>query len=97
LTAGAIALAQEAPQSQDPYSQQDQHSRTAPDPSTSSSSNGTTTSSSGKSDHRASMKDCVARQRAEDSNLSESQAKKACHDALKAEKRNPDHEPQQPQ
>jgi hypothetical protein len=42
------------------------------------------------------MKDCVARQRAGDSNLSESQAKKACHDALKAQKGNPDNEPQPP-
>jgi hypothetical protein len=40
------------------------------------------------------MKDCVARERAGDNTLSESQAKKACHDALKAQKDNPDTQPQ---
>jgi hypothetical protein len=40
------------------------------------------------------MKDCVARERAGDSTLSESEAKKACHDALKSEKDNHDNEPQ---
>jgi hypothetical protein len=96
LTAGAIALAQEAPQRQDPYSQ-DQYSRTSPDQSTNSSSTDTTRPGDSKSDHHRAMKDCVARERADNSGLSESQAKKACHDAMKAEKRNPDHEPQQPQ
>jgi ubiquitin len=86
LTAGAIAFAQEAPQSQDQYS------RTSPHQSTSPSSTETTTPSSSKSDHSA-MKDCVARQRASDSSVSESQAKKACRDTLKAQKANPDPQP----
>jgi cytoskeletal protein RodZ len=93
LTAGAVAFAQEAPQSQDQYTQ-DQYSRTSPNQSTSPSTEATTPSNS-KSDHSA-MKDCVARERAENSSLSQSQAKKACHDALKAQKTNPDHEPQPP-
>jgi hypothetical protein len=38
------------------------------------------------------MKDCVARERAGDSTMSESEAKKACHDALKAQSDNQDHE-----
>jgi hypothetical protein len=87
LTAGAVAFAQEAPQSQDQYS------RPSPNQSTSPSSE--TTTSSNKSEHRA-MKDCVARERARDSSQSESAAKKACHDALKSQKSNPDHEPQPP-
>jgi hypothetical protein len=88
LTAGAAAVAQEAPQSQDQYS------RTAPTQTTSPTAE-TTTPSSSKSEHRA-MKDCVARERAGNSSLSESDAKKACRDTLKAQKTNPDHEPQPP-
>jgi hypothetical protein len=38
------------------------------------------------------MKDCVARERAGDSSISESQARKACHDALKDEKADRDDE-----
>src|SRR5258708_5818838 len=87
LTAGAAAFAQEAPQSQDQYS------RTSPSQSTSPSSTEATTPGNSKSDHRA-MKDCVERERAKDSSLSESKAKKACHDQMKAQKQNPDNQPQ---
>jgi hypothetical protein len=94
LTAGAAAFAQEVPQSQDQYSRTSpEYSRTSPEQSTSPSTE--TTTSSNKSEHRA-MKDCVARERARDSSQSESQAKKACHDALKSQKSNPDYEPQPP-
>ncbi|MFL6600354.1 MAG: hypothetical protein ACJ8R9_03410 [Steroidobacteraceae bacterium] len=39
------------------------------------------------------MKDCIDRERAKDSNLSESKAKKACHEQMKAQKQNPDYQP----
>jgi hypothetical protein len=45
---------------------------------------------------RAVMKECVARERAGDSTMTESEAKKACHDALRAERDNQDNEPQPP-
>jgi hypothetical protein len=91
LTAGAAAFAQEAPQSQDQYS------RTSPHQSTSPSSTETTTPSGGASSskHEA-MKDCVARERASNSTLSESDAKKACREAMKAQKDNRNNEPQPP-
>ena len=91
LTAGAGAFAQEAPQSQDQYT------RPSPNQSTSPSSTETTTPSGGptSSKHQA-MKDCVARERASDSTLSESDAKKACRDAMKAQKDNRNSEPQPP-
>jgi len=89
LTAGAAAFAQEAPQSQD------QHSRTTPQQSTSPSSTEQTTpgNKSSSSEQRA-MKDCVARERAGDGTLSQSKAKKVCRDQLKAQKENPDNQPQ---
>ena len=42
------------------------------------------------------MKECVKRERAGDSTMSESEARKACHDALRAERENQDNEPQPP-
>jgi hypothetical protein len=89
LAAGAAAFAQEAAQSQDQYS------RTSPNQSTSPSSTEQTTpgSKSSSSEQRA-MKDCVARERAGDSTLSQSKAKKVCRDQLKAQKENPDNQPQ---
>jgi hypothetical protein len=42
------------------------------------------------------MKDCVARERASNSTLSEADAKKACRDAMKAQKDNRNNEPQPP-
>jgi hypothetical protein len=91
LTAGAGAFAQEAPQSQDQYTRQ------SPNQSTSPSSTETTTPSGGSTStkHQA-MKDCVARERASNSALSESDAKKACRDAMKAQKDNQNSESQPP-
>jgi hypothetical protein len=92
LTAGAAAFAQEAPQSQDQYS------RTAPEQTqptsepTTPSGKSSSPDSANSSKHSA-MKDCVARERASNSSLSESDAKKACHDAMKAQKNNPDYQP----
>jgi len=40
------------------------------------------------------LKECVKRERAGDSTLSESEAKQACQDALRAERENHDNEPQ---
>ena len=40
------------------------------------------------------MKECVKRERAGDNTMSESEARKACHDALRAERENQDNEPQ---
>jgi hypothetical protein len=100
LTAGAAAFAQDP---QDPMtqnsahqtqSQQDEYSRSVPNQSTSTSTTTTTSTSKSSSSKHQAMKDCVARERAGDSTLSESEAKKACHDALKAEKDNHDNEPQ---
>jgi hypothetical protein len=102
LTVGAAAFAQD-PQdpttqssAQQTQSQQDAYQQPSPSHSTSSSTTTTTTTSksnSPSSKHRA-MEDCVARERADNSSLSESDAKKACHDALKAQKDNPDNQPQ---
>ena len=96
LTAGAAAFAQDpqdpmtqsaTPQTQ---SQQDEYLRPPPNQSNSTT---TTTSKSSSSKHSA-MKDCVARERAGDSTLSEKDAKKACHESMKAQKDNPDNQPQ---
>ena len=42
------------------------------------------------------MKECVKRERAGDSTMSESEARTACHDALRAQRENQDNEPQPP-
>lgn len=81
-TAGAAVAQETRSQTQDEYSS----STTPPDQSTSRSS----------SDKHAMMKNCVERERAGDSTMSESEAKKACHDALRAERDNPDNEPTPP-
>ena len=60
----------------------------ATDPSQSSSSSSSTTSSTKPT--KQEMKDCVARAKASDSTLKDSDAKKACHDALRAQKANSD-------
>jgi hypothetical protein len=49
-----------------------------------------------ESKQQAVMKECVERERAGDNTMSESEAKKACHDALRAERENQDNEPQPP-
>jgi hypothetical protein len=84
LTATGAASAQDArtqSQTQDEYSS-----------SSSSRSPNQSTSQSSVSKQTV-MKNCVARERAGDSTMSESEATKACQDALRAERDNPDNEP----
>jgi hypothetical protein len=98
LGSGAAAFAHDRPghesekqtQSQDEYSS----SSTVPGQTTTTSTTATTSrsESSSASKHRV-MKDCIARERAGDSTLSESEARKACHDALQAQSDNQDNEP----
>jgi hypothetical protein len=94
MTTGAAAYAQDrvghesAQQTQD----QDEYSSTAPNRSTTTSTTTTTSSSKSSSSKHQVMKDCVARERAGDSTMSESEAKRACHDALKAQSDNQDNE-----
>ena len=96
LAAGAAAFAQDRPghESAQQVQSQDEYSSTTPDQSTTTSTTTTTSrsDSSSSSKHRV-MKDCVARERARDSTMSESEARKACHDALKAQSDNQDNEP----
>ena len=95
LASGAAAFAQDRPghESAQQTQSQDEYSSTTPDQSTTTSTTTTTsTSDSSSSKHRV-MKDCIARERAGDSTMSESEAKKACHDALKAQSENRDNEP----
>jgi hypothetical protein len=47
-----------------------------------------------ESKQQAVMKECVKRERAGDNTMSESEARKACHDALRAQRENQDNEPQ---
>jgi len=102
VTASAAVFAQDARapspseqqlQDQEQYSQ-DRYTTTAPD---SSSTSTTTTPRTSKHEE---MKDCVAREQASNSTMSKSDAKKVCHDALKAQRdeqrANPDNEPQPP-
>jgi hypothetical protein len=92
LISAGTAFAQGMPQSsaQEQYSQQ----QMAPNQTTTTS---TTTTTSGSSTKHEAMKDCVAREQAGNSSLSKSDAKKACHDAFKAQKdaqsSTPDSEP----
>jgi hypothetical protein len=91
LTAGAAAFAQEAPQNQDEYMRTAPHQSTTP-----SSTEPTTPSGKSSSTKHETMKDCVARERSANSSISESDAKKACRDAMKAHKDNRNNEPQPP-
>ena len=83
LTTGSAAVAQ------DTRSQaQEEHSTPNTQPSS--------TQSYSPSSKQDVMKECVKRERAGDSTMSESEARKACHDALRAERENQDNEPQPP-
>jgi hypothetical protein len=92
ISAGSAFAQDTMPRSsaQEPYSQQ----QMAPNQSTTTSTTTTTSSSSTK--HEA-MKDCVAREQAGNTSMSKTDAKKACHDAFKAQKdaqsSTPDNEP----
>ena len=90
---GAAAFAQDrvGHESAQQTQNQDEYSSTAPNQSTTTSTTTTSSSKSSSSKHQV-MKDCVARERAGDSTMSESEAKKACHDALKAQSDNQDNE-----
>jgi hypothetical protein len=87
LTTSAAAFAQDQ-QTQN----QDEYTSSSPNQSTTTSTTTTTSSSKSSSSKHQVMKDCVARERAGDSTLSESEARKACHDALKAQSDNQDNE-----
>jgi hypothetical protein len=93
MTTGAAAYAQDrvGHESAQQTQNQDEYSSTAPNRSTTTSTTTTSSSKSSSSKHQV-MKDCVARERAGDSTMSESEAKKACHDALKAQSDNQDNE-----
>ena len=95
LTTGATALAQDTVghESAQQTQNQDEYSSTSPNQSTTTSTTTTTSDSKSSSSRHRVMKDCVARERAGDSTMSESEAKKACHDALKAQSDNQDNEP----
>jgi hypothetical protein len=90
---GAAAFAQDrvGHESAQQTQNQDEYSSTAPKQSTTSTTSTTSSSKSSSSKHQV-MKECVARERAGDSTMSESEAKKACHDALKAQSGNQDNE-----
>jgi hypothetical protein len=93
LVTGGAAVAQETrsqQQTQDEYSS----SRTPPSHSSSTSSSSSTSGSRSSASQHATMNECVERERAGDSTMSESEARKACHDALRAERDNHDNEPQ---
>ena len=95
LTTGGASVAQEMrsqQQTQDDYSA----SSTPSNQSTSTSTTSSSSSSRSSSSQHATMKECVERERAGDSTMSESEARKACHDALRAERDNQDNEPQPP-
>jgi hypothetical protein len=79
-TAGAAVAQDQRSQSHEEYST----------PNTQSSS----TQSYSPASKQDVMKECVKRERAGDNTMSESEARKACHDALRAERENQDNEPQ---
>jgi len=81
LTAGGAAVAQ------------DQRSQTQEEYSTPNTQPSSTQSYSPSSKQDV-MKECVKRERAGDNTMSETEARKACHDALRAERENQDNEPQ---
>ena len=91
---GAAAFAQDrvGHESAQQTQNQDEYSSTAPSQSTTTSTTTTTSSSKSSSSKHQVMKDCVARERAGDSTMSESEARKACHDALQAQSDNQDNE-----
>jgi hypothetical protein len=104
VVTGTAALAQDSTEkgTQSP-TQQTQTPGFEPGPGPTSSRPDTTgtpgsmSSQSGKS-AKQQMKECVARTRASNTDVSESDARKACHEAIKAEKDNPHQEkPQKPQ
>lgn len=72
---------------------QDQRSQTQEEYSTPNTQPSSTQSHSPSSKQDV-MKECVKRERAGDNTMSESEARKACHDALRAERENQDNEPQ---
>jgi hypothetical protein len=93
LSAGGGAFAQDpvGHESAQQTRNQNEYSSTSPDQSTTTSTT-TSTSNSSSAKHRI-MKDCIERERAGDSTMSQSEASKACHDALKAQSDNQDNEP----
>lgn len=104
LVSGTAALAQDSTGkgTQSP-TQQTQTPGFEPGPGPTSSSPGTTGTPGSMSSQRGKsakqhMKECVARTRASNTDISESDARKACREAIKAEKNNPHQEkPQKPQ
>jgi ABC-type glycerol-3-phosphate transport system substrate-binding protein len=88
LTAGAAAFAQDQSAAQPP----------PPMPTnTQSSTTTTTTSSTNMPSKHEVMKDCIAREQADNTSMSKSDAKKACHDAMKAQKDTQQNAGSQPQ
>jgi len=85
LTASSAAFAQEtrSQPTPDEYSSTTAPQTTAPDQAHNASTH-------------SMMKECVKRERAGDSTMSESEATKACQDALRAKRENHDNEPQPP-
>ncbi len=94
LTAGTAAFAQDTVghESAQQVQNQNEYSSTTPNQSTTTSTTTTTSTSKSSSSKQQVMKDCVARERAGDSTMSEAEARKACHDALKAQSDNQDNE-----
>jgi len=83
LTASSAAFAQETRSQPTP----DQYSSTTPPDGAHNTSSASIQSM---------MKECVKRERAGDSTKSESEAKQACQDAMRAKRENHDNEPQPP-
>lgn len=95
LASGAAAFAQEQEHSSSQQTQsQDEYRSATPGQSATTSTTTTRSNSRSASSKHHMMKDCVARERAGDSTMSESEAKKACHDAWQAQQENQDNEPQ---
>jgi hypothetical protein len=82
LTAGSAVVAAQDQRSQ----RQEEYSTPNAQPSS--------TQSHSPSSKQDVMKECVKREHAGDNTMSESEARKACHDALRAERENQDNEPQ---
>jgi hypothetical protein len=93
LVTGTAALAQDSTGKETPAQQtQPQGFEPGPGPTGSrpdtTGTPGSMSSHSGKS-AKQHMKECVARTRASNTDVSESDARKTCHEAIKAEKDNP--------
>jgi hypothetical protein len=88
LTTGAAVAQDTRSQTQEEYSTQEKYSTPDSQPSF--------TESYSPSSKPAALNECVRRERAGDSTMSESEARKACHDALRAERENHDNEPKPP-